>query len=625
MQNSGNSPVHIAYTVNEAFVPFAMVSLSSLLEHQTRPCSVHFVHDGDLNPDTQHRIRDFARSFAPVAGLCEPGRNPTVAGLCEPGEIQQPRDPSGLTKASYNPDPSGLTQASYKPVSSGLAEAGYSPANSVEVLFHRLDDAFPREFAKETDWDIAVLYRLALADVLPSNVHRVLYLDGDTLVRSSLDEIFDMDLGETGLGAVAEPHSATKRLNLGPEAKYLNSGVLAIDLECWRTHQTSKQMLAKIMAHPERWHFPDQDILAVQFEGRWQRIPPEFNVTHRFFQRDSIPLPTTEPRIIHFTGQGEKPWQSSRPHPYADEFWTIAEKVRQAGFEMPTRPTKRKKWYQHGPVGWYRKHRETRKARRKSVRLAMQIHRREFFRKRDREITTQFTPELCIRRGPFKGLQYPQAYSHGSTLAAKMLGTYEAELQPTFDRLVSKDYETIIDVGGAEGYYAIGAALAWPSACVIAYELQREAREAIREMARHNGVSERVRIHAECLFGDLYGRRSLIICDIEGSEAELLIHPEALKGFAGSDFVIETHDLFRPGICNQLRDQFSKTHEVSIIQSIPDAERPVIWRLDELSSLSHERQSQTLAERRGGPMQWLVCESKRPFPVRTPHSRRAAS
>ncbi|MEO1617863.1 MAG: glycosyltransferase [Planctomycetota bacterium] len=560
MDDSATSPIRIAYTINHAFVPFAMVSVCSVIDHQTRPCEFHFVHDGDLDLSLQRNIRRFAESIS----------------------------------------------------------------SKTTVDFHRVPDSFPRQFEKETSWDISVLFRLALADILPSEIDRVIYLDGDTLIRGPLDELMDIKLGETGLGAIAEPHSATRRLDLPPDACYLNSGVLAIDLKTWRERQTSQRMIARIMETPDRWQFPDQDILAVQFEGKWRRIPPEYNVTHRFFNGDALPLPTEHPTLIHFTGQGEKPWHSDRPHPFADEFWSVAENVRDAGFDVPPRPKRSRKWYHHGPVGWYRNRRQERKAVRRENLLASQRHRRDFYRKRDRDITRQFASDLTVRRGPFAGLRYPQAYSHGSTLAAKMLGTYEAELQPTIERLLQRDYSTIIDVGGAEGYYAIGAARVWPNATVIAYELQREARAAIDEMARFNGVRERVEIHAECLFGDLYGRRGLIICDIEGCEADLLVHPDAAIGFQGCDFLIETHDLFRPGICSELREQFSKTHDVTVIQSVPDDERPALWALPELAGLSPQRQSQVLAERRGGPMQWLICESKETFPKRLLFPTRAA-
>jgi hypothetical protein len=180
----------------------------------------------------------------------------------------------------------------------------------------------------------------------------------------------------------------------------------------------------------------------------------------------------------------------------------------------------------------------------------------------------------------------------------------------------------IVDVGGAEGYDAIGCALRWPEAQVVAYELRREARQAIAEMAIVNGVRDRVTIHAECTPADLHARRGLVICDIEGFEEELLLRPGHTRGLADCDWIIETHDLFRPGVFQSLWNAFSRTHHVTAVDAIPDRQRPGHWRVPELSGASRHRQSQVLGERRGGPMKWLVCQSKRPFPRR---NRKAAS
>lgn len=558
-QRTPEQPLQLVYTVNREFIPFALVSILSAIETQTKPCAFHIVHDGDLGESDQARIQQF---------------------------IGQ---------------------------------------SDVSLAFHRVPESFPRQFAQHTSWDVSVLFRLALPQILPESIGRVVYLDSDTLVRRPLDELFEIDLGPSGLGAVPESHPAIQRLDLPPHSAYLNSGVLAIDLGVWRFNQISEQMLDRVMQEPDRWVYPDQDILAVEFSDGWTRLAPEFNVTHRFFAgTSSLPLPTGDPHLIHFTGQGMKPWQTNRPHPYADEFWMVADVIRDAGFELPNRPVKKEHWYRRGPIAAYRKYRRGVRKQRRVVAAAERRSRREMIQARDREMVAQFASEMTVRRGPFVGLRYPHAYSHCSTLAPKLLGTYEAELQPTFDQLLEKDYQLIVDVGGAEGYYAIGCAMRWPSAKVIAYELQREAREAMAEMAVFNGVGDRIKIEAECMFGDLYGKRSLVICDIEGSEADLLVNEMSGEAFADSDLIIETHDLFRPGICQQLHEQFAATHEVTVVDAVLDEGRPDRWSLPELAMLSGQRQSQVIGERRAGPMQWLVCESRNEFPKRQTESIRAA-
>ena len=549
---STQSPLCFLYTVNLDFLKYALVSITSVLKTQTHQCEFHIIHDGDIDQATQSQSTDFIQKQGGVAN------------------------------------------------------------------FHTVPQLFPREFSQyNTTWDISVLYRLAAAQILPESISRIQYLDSDTLVRRPLDEMFQLELGEQGFAAVPEEHIGAKRLGLPRDAMYLNSGVLAIDLDAWRRNNTSEKLLKMVTDEPTRWVYPDQDILAVHFADGWSRLPPEFNVTHRFFgDSPALPMPTEDPYIIHFSGQNCKPWQTHREHPYGDEFWAVAQIVHQAGFAMPDRPKKKYKWYQRGLIAAYREDRLRRRKRRKARGRQKQLELSEAFRASQKQLIQDFVPDLTVRRGPFQGMHYPQPYSHGSTLSPKLLGTYEAELHPILQCLLAKDYPLIIDVGGAEGYYAVGAAMRWPDAKVLAYELGREARDAMTEMATANGVIGQMQIQAECMFSDLYGQRAFVICDIEGCEADLLVDEDAVSAFVDCDFLIETHDLFRPGICSTLHEQFAKTHHVTVVDSVADDQRPKHYPISELVNVDYERQVEALGEHRSTPMQWLICESKNEFPTR---------
>ena len=52
----------------------------------------------------------------------------------------------------------------------------------------------------------------------------------------------------------------------------------------------------------------------------------------------------------------------------------------------------------------------------------------------------------------------------GSVLIPKLLGSYEQELQPLLQRLAAQNYSEIVDIGCAEGYYAIGLGGCFPRA-----------------------------------------------------------------------------------------------------------------------------------------------------------------
>lgn len=90
----------------------------------------------------------------------------------------------------------------------------------------------------------ATFYRLFLADLLPDTIEKVLYLDGDIVVRQSLCDLWNVDL--TGYAIAAIPDAAGinniewyARLGYPPDLGYFNAGVLLINLEYWRQNQVT--------------------------------------------------------------------------------------------------------------------------------------------------------------------------------------------------------------------------------------------------------------------------------------------------------------------------------------------------------------------------------------------------
>jgi tRNA G46 methylase TrmB len=129
-------------------------------------------------------------------------------------------------------------------------------------------------------------------------------------------------------------------------------------------------------------------------------------------------------------------------------------------------------------------------------------------------------PRLRIVSGPFRGMRY-NLVACGSAHSAKLLGTYEKELHAIIDEILAERFEEIIDIGAAEGYYAVGLALSSPSPRrVIAFEAQEQGRQLLQELAAGNSLKN-VDIRGACDVMGLEqalagGRPKLIICDVEG-------------------------------------------------------------------------------------------------------------
>lgn len=244
---------------------------------------------------------------------------------------------------------------------------------------------------------------------------------------------------------------------------------------------------------------------------------------------------------------------------------------------------------------------------------------RAIYNERERLQTTEqhienFHPNifdnLTVLNGPFKGMRYPRMLSKGSTLYPKLLGSYERELHPILLEFQQNNYSEILDVGCAEGYFAIGTAMNFKCEKLYAYDLDTSALEACREMALLNGVADKIETHpglsADALGSFSFSDKGLIICDCEGFEKELF-NEKNISNLTNCDLIIETHDLFDIEISTYLKNIISPTHSIETILSTDDINKAVDCDYPELVNMSLEEKKKILAEERPAIMKWLIC------------------
>ncbi len=208
-----------------------------------------------------------------------------------------------------------------------------------------------------------------------------------------------------------------------------------------------------------------------------------------------------------------------------------------------------------------------------------------------------------VMDGPLKGLKYSGA-AIGSALAPKLLGCYEKELQDICEEIVRLQPHHVIDIGAAEGYYAVGLALRCPRAKVTAFELTEDGRRLLGEMARHNGVHLDIRgaCEPEGLRAVLAQvGKTVVICDCEGYE-KVLLDPVDLPALGSCWILVELHEFACPGIGQTLKDRFSSTHSIDEIQAVERTadDFPLKTRWTPEKYLRW-----IVSENRPGPMSWL--------------------
>jgi hypothetical protein len=170
-----------------------------------------------------------------------------------------------------------------------------------------------------------------------------------------------------------------------------------------------------------------------------------------------------------------------------------------------------------------------------------------------------------VQAGPFAGTRF--ADLPFSPIAPMILGTYERELHTIIENAIARGYETVVNVGCAEGYYAVGLARRMPAARVHAFELIEKTRRTCELTARLNGVEGRVSVSGAASAGDIASvlcGRCLVVCDCEGAEREVL-RPDAAPALLNADLLVEAHDHKDPEISRLLREWYGATHDIRAI------------------------------------------------------------
>ena len=178
----------------------------------------------------------------------------------------------------------------------------------------------------------SVWYRVLLPEYLSDEVHRILFLDADTLVTGSLDALFELDLDGRSVAGCLDPLSFNadtfERLEYDPSLKYLCAGVLMINLDYWREHGLEERIIAFATDRAERLRFWDQDAVNYVCRDTKLVLPLRYGVMSCFFwpawvgrigSKEELRECLLDPAIIHFAGNA--PWKKELSRMLFHEDW----------------------------------------------------------------------------------------------------------------------------------------------------------------------------------------------------------------------------------------------------------------------------------------------------------------
>lgn len=191
---------------------------------------------------------------------------------------------------------------------------------------------------------LATYARLCGAVIYPKNVHRIIFIDSDMIIRKSLKGIFDADMGECVVGAVPGRNAFGENdINNPEEAEigrkhsyYVNCGFLLVDLDNWRKNNFT-QNIQRAASELKLFTFKDQTILNAALEDKYfYRLPCKYNYPFhanpryliKKWAKDYPQLSESEiisaaedPVVIHYVGEQCRPWYKENISCMADEYY----------------------------------------------------------------------------------------------------------------------------------------------------------------------------------------------------------------------------------------------------------------------------------------------------------------
>ncbi|MCR4744170.1 MAG: hypothetical protein K5894_02945 [Lachnospiraceae bacterium] len=181
----------------------------------------------------------------------------------------------------------------------------------------------------ENYWSIEIYYKFLLTELLPENLDRALYLDGDIIVNKPLDVFYNTPF--MGNDIIASTHrvenNTVKQREMLKEAfdngyRYFNSGVMLLNLEQMRKNYNFQTYMDAVNIWNYEMEFPDQDILNWV---HWKKIGymdgDKYNFIARMGKEAGLTYEKVKEHatIVHYTE--DKPWSNGDFHFDIEKLW----------------------------------------------------------------------------------------------------------------------------------------------------------------------------------------------------------------------------------------------------------------------------------------------------------------
>lgn len=207
--------------------------------------------------------------------------------------------------------------------------------DNVVLSFHnvscKIDEIKPKH---ETGWSSSIFGRYFIDDIIEDGVDKILYLDCDTIVNNPLNELIDIDVSDYYAAGVTDGLTCQQKeyLGLADDWKYVNSGVLLINVGKWKKDGICERLVKYVNSFDRKLIYPDQDAFNAVCGCKLFLLPLKYNFfltmdldyVETYVAKDNPPYTYDEVMeamvnyyantvIFHFTG--EKPWNKFESSP----------------------------------------------------------------------------------------------------------------------------------------------------------------------------------------------------------------------------------------------------------------------------------------------------------------------
>ena len=151
----------------------------------------------------------------------------------------------------------------------------------VSDIFQKLEDAGVKKYKGAT---YSPYIKNLMTQKVPTEEKRLLYLDSDTIIDGSIEELFTMELSKPLYMVIDIMWDFYKeKLGLNKSSYYFNGGLILYNLDVWRKENCAERYLDYLQHCNKQYVLGDQDITNVLFNEQIGVLDLKYNYYSNYY------------------------------------------------------------------------------------------------------------------------------------------------------------------------------------------------------------------------------------------------------------------------------------------------------------------------------------------------------